>query len=77
MELQGLLSVHFCGPGARKQYVSYLTTCELSAAAARARQKLSTRLSTNRRELWEGILEDLLAELQGRQLQLWEGPKER
>lgn len=58
------------GPGARRKYVSYLSTDEVAACEQRAKERLRRPLSTHQRELWTDIHNDLLNELEVRQLQL-------
>ena len=64
---RGLIAV----PGARQQYVSYLTTSELVRAIEAGEQKLLTARQQHNGEgaqLWRDILADLRAELGSRQL---------
>lgn len=75
MSQQALQNSHFCGPGARKLYVSYLSTSELIRVEEVERRRLQGKLSTAQRELHEGIWDDVREELRGRQLRLWDEPK--
>jgi hypothetical protein len=66
------LQAYQCGPRAVEKYVETLSTESVAALAEETRRKLRTRLSTAQRERWEAVWEALLAELERRQMTLWE-----